>query len=151
MGKKYKFPKAFKAAFEISHPEASNQQEVDSRFTYADWKVPGSIPVKGMYIGCGHIPSGGGVQEAAGWCFSLIDISSSLSLSLPLCKKSMICYLKNFMFWKFKFSCHEDLLMEEGVDTPSLHPPSPKQVIQFQPAAIFKECVHLHLNGYTFC
>ena len=25
----------------------------------ADWRVPGSIPVKGMYIGCGHIPSAG--------------------------------------------------------------------------------------------
>ena len=25
----------------------------------ADSKVPGSIPVKGMYLGCGHIPSRG--------------------------------------------------------------------------------------------
>ena len=25
----------------------------------ADWKVPGSIPVKGMYIGCRRIPGGG--------------------------------------------------------------------------------------------
>nr|KAF6336869.1 hypothetical protein mMyoMyo1_012075 [Myotis myotis] len=25
----------------------------------ADWEVPGSIPVKGMYLGCGHIPGGG--------------------------------------------------------------------------------------------
>ena len=28
-----------------------------------------------------------GVQEAAGRCFSLINVSNSLSLSLPLCKK----------------------------------------------------------------
>ena len=45
-----------------------------------DWKVPGSIPVKGMYLGCGD-----GVQEAADQWFSLIDVSNSLSLSLPLC------------------------------------------------------------------
>ena len=52
----------------------------------ADSRVPGSIPVKGMYVGCGYIPAGG-VQEAADQCFSLIHVSNSLSLSLPLCKK----------------------------------------------------------------
>ena len=31
----------------------------------------------------------GGVQEAADLCVSLIDVSSSLSLSLPLCKNSI--------------------------------------------------------------
>ena len=44
----------------------------------ADWKVSGSILVKSIYIGRGHIRVGG-VQEAAGRCFSLIDVSSSLS------------------------------------------------------------------------
>ena len=34
------------------------------------------------------------VQEAAGRCFSVIDVSSSLSLSLPLCKKSIKYILK---------------------------------------------------------
>ena len=35
----------------------------------------------------------GGMQEAAGRCFSLIDVSNSLSLSLPLCKKSIKIYI----------------------------------------------------------
>ena len=26
---------------------------------FGDWEVPGSIPVKGMYLGCGHKPGGG--------------------------------------------------------------------------------------------
>ena len=30
------------------------------------------------------------MQEAADRCFSLIDVSNSLSLSLPLCKKSIL-------------------------------------------------------------
>ena len=58
----------------------------------AEWKIPGSIPVKGMYLGCGHIPVRG-VQEAAGWWFSLIDVSNSLSFSLPPCKKINKIYI----------------------------------------------------------
>ena len=36
-----------------------------------------------MYMPLTGIEPVGGVQEAAGRCFSLIDVSSSLSLSIP--------------------------------------------------------------------
>ena len=63
-----------------------------------DWRAPGLIPVKGMYLGCWHIPSGG-VQEAADRWLSLIDVSNSLSLSLPLCTKSIkYIFLKRVRF-----------------------------------------------------
>ena len=65
------------------------RQPVDSR-------VLGSIPVKGMYLGFGHIPCRRGVQEAAGRCFSLIHVSSSLSLCLPLYKKINKIYFKKY-------------------------------------------------------
>ena len=51
----------------------------------ADSKVPGSIPVKGMYLGFGHIPSRG--CAGGSWSMFLSHVSSSLFLSLPLCKK----------------------------------------------------------------
>ena len=39
----------------------------------------------------------GGVQEAANRCFSLINVSNSLSLSLPLCKKSINQSIKEYV------------------------------------------------------
>ena len=54
--------------------------------------------------GQGHVPWFAGtspevgVQETADRCFSLIDVSNSLSLSLPFCKKSIIYFLKNTYF-----------------------------------------------------
>ncbi|XP_059522595.1 F-box only protein 17 isoform X1 [Myotis daubentonii] len=63
-----------------------------------------------MYLDCGHI-CGGGVQEAAEPCFSLINVSNSLSLSLPLCKKSIKIYFKKEKKRCFLCSpCAEDSL-----------------------------------------
>ena len=45
----------------------------------ADSKVPGLILVKGMYISCGHIPSGGRGGAGGAVCRrQLIDVSLSL-------------------------------------------------------------------------
>nr|KAF6343001.1 hypothetical protein mPipKuh1_010732 [Pipistrellus kuhlii] len=52
-----------------------------------DWKVPGTIPVKGLYLGCQLVPSGGGCRR------QLIDVSlSSMFLALYL---SPFLFLKN--------------------------------------------------------
>nr|KAF6346800.1 hypothetical protein mPipKuh1_010584 [Pipistrellus kuhlii] len=56
----------------------------------------------------------GDVQEAADQCFSLINVSNSLSLSLPLFKKSIKCiFLKKSYYPLYE----ESIWMEVGVVT----------------------------------
>nr|KAF6314785.1 hypothetical protein mMyoMyo1_008579 [Myotis myotis] len=63
-----------------------------SRFSSVDRASACGLKGPRFDPGQGHVPwlwatsPVGGVQEAADRCFSLMDVSNSLSLSLPLCK-----------------------------------------------------------------
>ena len=69
-----------------------------NRFGSVDRASACGLKGPGFDSGQGHVPwlqvhpckrQLGGVQEAAGRCLSLIDVSNSLSLSIPLCVKSI--------------------------------------------------------------